>query len=74
MKLIATLILSILVYFGLSYYNSSSLVIWIALIIMWTIIDYLTYNQPFNWKDYTVLVIVLSLVEISSWYNYFGLL
>ncbi|MEQ3500045.1 hypothetical protein ABMY20_09835 [Tenacibaculum sp. SSH1-16] len=74
MKLILTLALSILAYFGMVYYGVSSLVIWIFLIILWTVIDYFTYDKPFSWIDYIILVIVLSLVEIGSWYNYFGVL
>lgn len=74
MKLILTLALSILAYFGMAYYGASSLIIWIVLIILWTVIDYFTYDKPFSWTDYIILVIVLSLVEIGSWYNYFGVL
>ena len=74
MKLLLTLIISILAYFGMAYYNSSSLVIWVTLIVLWSVIDYFTYINPFNWKDYIILVIVLTVIEIGSWYNYFGLL
>ncbi|MGB0891129.1 MAG: hypothetical protein ACPGUU_02170 [Flavobacteriaceae bacterium] len=74
MKLILTIIISILVYFGMVYYGSSSLIIWIVLIALWSVIDYFTYNNPFSWKDYIILAIILSVVEIGSWYNYFGLL
>ena len=74
MKLLLTLILSILAYFGMAYYGATSWMIWVALIILWAIIDYSTYKNPFSWKDYAILVVVLSVVEISSWYNFFGLL
>lgn len=74
MKLILTIIISILAYFGMVYYGSSSLIIWIVLVVLWSVIDYFTYNNPFSWKDYIILAIILSVVEIGSWYNYFGLL
>ena len=74
MKLLLTLIISLLVYFGMAYYGLSSLIIWITLIVLWSMIDYFTYKNPFSWKDYAILVIILSVVEIGSWYNYFGLL
>ena len=74
MKLIITIIISVLVYFGMAYYSMSSLMVWIVLIVLWAIIDYFTYNNPFTWKDYTILVVILSVVEISALYNYFGLL
>lgn len=73
MKLFLTLLVSIIIYFGLVYYGATSLVIWIVLIVLWTLIDYLTYNNPFSWKDYIILAIVLSVVEIGTEYNYFGL-
>lgn len=73
MKLFLTLLASIIIYFGLVYYGATSLVIWIVLIVLWTLIDYLTYNNPFSWKDYIILAIVLSVVEIGTEYNYFGL-
>lgn len=74
MKLIVTIIISVLAYFGMLYYGASSLIIWIVLIVLWSVIDYFTYSSPFSWKDYVILVIILSLVEVGSWYNYFGLL
>lgn len=73
MKLFLTLLVSIIIYFGLVYYGATSLVIWIVLIVLWTLIDYLTYNNPFSWKDYIILAIVLSVVEIGTEYNYLGL-
>lgn len=74
MKLLLTLIVSIIAYFGMVYYGISSLVIWIVLIVLWTIIDYFTYDKPFSWTEYIILAIVLSLIEMGSWYNYFGLI
>lgn len=74
MKLIVTIIISVLAYFGMLYYEASSLIIWIVLIVLWSVIDYFTYSNSFSWKDYVILVIILSLVEVGSWYNYFGLL
>ncbi len=73
MKLFLTLVVSVLAYFGLGYYGATSLVIWIVLIVLWTLIDYLTYNNPFSWKDYIILAIVLSVIEMGVEYNYFGL-
>lgn len=73
MKLFSTLLVSIIIYFGLIYFGATSLVIWIVLIIIWTLIDYMTYSNPFSWKDYIILAIVLSVVEIVAEYNYFGL-
>lgn len=74
MKLFLTIVLSVLAYLGMAYYGMASLIIWIMLIVLWAIVDYCTYKKPFNWKDYTLLVIVLSLVEIGAWYDYFGML
>lgn len=74
MKLIVTILISIIAYFALAYYGASSLIIWIVLIVLWSVIDYFTYNNPFSWKDYLLLVVILSVVEIGAWYNYFGLL
>ncbi|MDC1162322.1 hypothetical protein OAT18_02650 [Tenacibaculum sp.] len=73
MKLFLTLLVSMIIYFGLIYFGATSLVIWIVLIVLWTLIDYVTYNNPFSWKDYIILAIVLSVVEIGAEYNYFGL-
>lgn len=74
MKLLITIIISIAAYFGMVYFGAGSITIWIALIVLWAVIDYFTYKNPFNWKDYVVLVIVLSAVEIAEMYSYFGLL
>lgn len=74
MKLLLTLIASVLIYFGLLYYQTSSFVTWVVLIVLWTVVDYFTYNNPFTWKDYILLVVILSLVEIAMMYNYFGIL
>ncbi|WP_460219274.1 hypothetical protein [Psychroserpens sp. MEBiC05023] len=74
MKLLLTLVISVFAYFGMAYYDLTSWMIWIALIIIWAIIDYLTYSNPFSWKDYTVLAILITIIEICSWYNYFGIL
>ncbi|WP_143592149.1 hypothetical protein [Tenacibaculum holothuriorum] len=74
MKLLLTTIISIIAYFIMAQYGTSSLIIWVALIILWSVIDYFTYNNPFSWKDYLILVIILTVVEIGAWYNYFGLL
>ncbi|MCF2873372.1 MULTISPECIES: hypothetical protein [unclassified Tenacibaculum] len=74
MKLFLTLIVSILTYFGLQYYQTGSLITWVVLVVLWTVIDYFTYNNPFSWKDYIILVVILSIVEIATLYNYFGTL
>lgn len=74
MKLLLTIIISVLAYYGMVYSGTNSMIIWVVLIILWSVIDYFTYNNPFSWKDYAVLVILLSVIEIASWYNYFGLL
>ena len=74
MKLFLTLIVSILTYFGLQYYQTGSFITWVVLIVLWTVIDYFTYDNPFSWKDYILLVIILSVVEIATLYNYFGTL
>lgn len=74
MKLFLTLIVSILTYFGLQYYQTGSLVTWVVLVVLWTVIDYFTYDNPFSWKDYILLVVILSVVEIATLYNYFGTL
>ncbi|KAB1155269.1 hypothetical protein [Tenacibaculum aiptasiae] len=74
MKLFLTLIVSILTYFGLQYYQTGSFITWVVLIVLWTAIDYFTYDNPFSWKDYILLVVILSVVEIATLYNYFGTL
>lgn len=71
MKLFLTLIVSILTYFGLQYYQTGSFITWVVLIVLWTVIDYFTYDNPFSWKDYILLVVILSVVEIATLYNYF---
>lgn len=72
MKLLLTQIASVIVYFSMAYFGLSSMLIWVALIIIWTAVDYLTYDKPFTWKDYIILAIVLSVVEMGSWYNLYG--
>ncbi|WP_299122037.1 hypothetical protein [uncultured Tenacibaculum sp.] len=74
MKLFLTLIVSILTYFGLQYYQTGSLITWVVLVVLWTVIDYFTYDNPFSWKDYILLVVILSVIEIATLYNYFGTL
>lgn len=70
MKLIITLIASIALYFGLDYFSINSLIIWILLIALWSVIDYLCYQKPFTWTDYAILVIVLSIIELNNWYHF----
>ena len=70
MKLIITLLLSIGIYFLLNAYHTSSLVVWIVLIVFWTLVDYFFYHSLFKWKDYLILVLVLSLIEAASYYGY----
>jgi len=74
MKLIITLFVSVILYFLMMHFGLTPLVIWISLIVLWSLIDYFIYNNPFSWKDYIILVIIISVVEIATWYNYFGLL
>lgn len=70
MKLIITLIGSVTLYFGLDYFGLNSIIIWILLIVVWAMIDYFYYQKPFTWTDYGILVIVLSIVELNSWYHF----
>lgn len=74
MKLLLTLIISVLIYFGLLYYQTDSFITWVVLIVIWTVVDYFSYSIPFTWKDYAILVVILSVVEIVTMYNYFGIL
>ncbi|NER11849.1 hypothetical protein GWK08_00195 [Leptobacterium flavescens] len=74
MKLFYTLIASIVAYLFLNYLGLGSWVIWVILVAFWILIDYLFYKKPFSWKDYIVLVLLVSVVEISSWYGFFDFL
>lgn len=74
MKLFLTLIITLVAYFVMVHYGVSSLFIWVVFIIFWSAIDYFTYQNPFSWSDYIILVIIVSAIEISTWYDYFGFL
>lgn len=74
MRLFLILIISIFAYYTLTYYGITSWIIWITLVILWMVIDYFFCQNPLSWKEYTLLVIVISIIEIGMWYNYFGLL
>lgn len=64
MKLFITTIVSAIILIVLKMLGLSSWPIWIGLIIFWMALDYWFYLSPFKWKDYIILIILLSIFEI----------
>lgn len=72
MKLLVTICVSFLTFFTMYHFQVGTIFTWIILIALWTVIDYSAYKNPFSWKEYTLLVVIFSIIEIVTGTTYFN--